>query len=409
MITMPPRHGKSQFLSEYFPAWFVGNFPDKRVILTSYEADFAAQWGRKARFLLETYGHTFPSPIRLSPCSAAASRWDIAGHTGGMQTSGAGGAITGKGGHLIIIDDPIKNSDDAMSDRSREKLMEWYASTLYTRREPGAIVILIQTRWHMDDLAGKLIKQMEAGGDTWTVVDFPAIAETDDVIGRKPGEPLWEDRFPLTELTKIKMTQGSYWWNALYQQHPIPPGGQIFRTEWFKVVEDFPHDCKKCRFWDMAATKDGGDYTVGGLVGLSKEGQIFILDVQRGQLSPYETESMIGNTAGVDGRDVKIRIEKEGGSAGKTLMDQYARKLLLGYDFKGEVPSGSKESRANPLAAAAEAGNVYLVRAPWNRAMLDEFTNFPHGSNDDQVDAISGAFNVLVTTRARPKFRAVSS
>ncbi len=194
MVCMPPRHGKSEFISKYFPAWFLGTFPDKRIILTSYESEYAASWGRKARNLLEEHGRELFG-VRIAGDSSAADRWDIAGRDGGMNTAGAGAAITGKGANVAIIDDPVKNDTDAMSETKRAAVWEWYRATLRTRLEgdPRAI-ILVMTRWHEDDLAGRLLKAQAAATSgpckRWDVLELPALAEPGDPLGRPPGAPL---------------------------------------------------------------------------------------------------------------------------------------------------------------------------------------------------------------------------
>ena len=231
IVTVPPRHGKSEFISKWFPAWFAGMYPNKRVMLASYEADFAAGWGRKARAILEEWGHLFG--VQVDPASRAANRWGILGASGGMQTAGAGGPLTGSGADILVVDDPIKNAEEAYSDTIRAKLWDWWLSTAYSRIEPGGVAIVLHTRWHEDDLIGRLIQEMENGGEAWEVINFPAIAEEHDVLGRKPGESLWPARYDESALERIKNTIGPYWWSSLYQQRPSPLEGGMFKREWF--------------------------------------------------------------------------------------------------------------------------------------------------------------------------------
>ena len=181
IVLMPPRHGKSELISHYVPIWFLENWPNLNIILTSYEADFAASWGRKVRDTIQK--HRNELSVRVSPASSSAARWNTTAG-GGMITAGAGGAITGRGGNLIIVDDPIKNWLEAQSDTTRQRLLEWFYSTLYTRAEPDATIIIIQTRWHESDLAGDLIAKNTG---EWQVIRFPALAETDDPIRQKNG------------------------------------------------------------------------------------------------------------------------------------------------------------------------------------------------------------------------------
>jgi predicted phage terminase large subunit-like protein len=398
MVFLPPRHGKSQLISKYFAAWFIGMFPDKRVILTSYEADFAAQWGRAARDLITEHGATiFPAPVKVSDASSSANRWDITGRQGGMITAGVGGAITGRGGNLIIIDDPVKNAEEAQSPTYREKTWEWYKSTLYTRCEPGGAIILIMTRWHTDDLAGRILQDMDSGGEFWTIIDLPAIAVGDDLLGRTPDEALWPERYDVDALTQIKRTVGSYWWSSLYQQKPFNQEGGLFRRQWFRIQDGFPIDSKKVRYWDMAATDNAGDYTAGCLLAM-RDGICYVINMKRVQQSPFHIEQLIRQTADLDGNGIPVRWEEEGGSSGKMVSDHLIRSVLLGFNAKGIRSTGSKTQRAGPVASMAEAGNIVLVKGPWNEGFLDELEQFPYGAHDDQVDALSGAFAALTSS-----------
>jgi hypothetical protein len=233
-VVMPPRHGKSELCSKSFPAWFVGKYPDYRTILTAYEAAFARDWGRKARDLVESNGHHFGITVRRD--SSAADRWDIDGHTGGMLTAGVGKGITGRGAELLIIDDPVKDAAEANSETFRKRNWDWYTSTAYTRVEPGGGIVVIQTRWHEEDLVGKILTHAKETGEHWDVLHLPALSEGRDVdaLGRELGEPLWPDRYDREALSRIKATQGSYWFCALYQGRPQPAEGGAFKRSWFK-------------------------------------------------------------------------------------------------------------------------------------------------------------------------------
>lgn len=223
MVMMPPRHGKSETTSYYTPAWVIENNHHARVILASYEADFAASWGRKVRNLLENNKHELS--VRIAGDSSAAERW----HTtegGGMFTAGVGGPITGKGGDVLILDDPIKNAEQAYSATYRDKVWDWWGSTFLTRREPGASVIMVLTRWHDDDIAGRVLKE---NGDDWDVLRFPAIAEGADELGRQAGDALWPGRYNAERLASMRRQVGNYVWGALYQQTPPNlEGGAVY-------------------------------------------------------------------------------------------------------------------------------------------------------------------------------------
>jgi len=235
IIDMPPRHGKSEFISKYFPAWFIGTNPSKRVILTSYEATFAASFGAAARDLLKEHGPD-QFGVRVRSDSSAAKWWRTQAG-GGMTTSGVGGPITGKGADLLIVDDAIKNAQEALSGRHRQKVWDWFASTALTRLEPGGKVIIVMTRWHEDDLVGRLLKRQE-GFDhhRMEVVSLPAIAGENDALGRKEGEALWPERYSEKDLAAKKLTVGDYWWSAVYQQKPRNPEGAEWPDEYFEGI-----------------------------------------------------------------------------------------------------------------------------------------------------------------------------
>ena len=390
LITMPPRHGKSVLTSQYFPAWYLGINPDHRVILSSYEADFASSWGRKCRDVLEQHGDRFGVSVRSD--SSAADRWDIAGHPGGMNTAGAGGAITGRGANLFVIDDPVKNAEEAASPTYRAKTWEWYTSTAYTRLEPDASIVLIQTRWHMDDLAGRILEQAKQGGEKWTVLNMPALDAE--------GNALWPERFNAERLAQIRRTIGERWFAALYQQNPIPMEGNMFKREWFAIVDAAPADLRNVRYWDLAGTeaKPGKDpdWTVGILMGKTDEGTFYVSDMRRARSTPAGVQSLVRQTADMDGRGVDVWMEQEPGSSGLNTIDYYTRQVLPGYRFRGDRVTGDKVTRAGPFSSQAEAGNVKLVRGPWNKDLLEEVELFPHGSHDDIIDSLSGAFSKLV-------------
>lgn len=388
IVTMPPRHGKSELCSKYLPPWYLGTHPDHRVILASYEASFAAEWGRKARTVLEEHGPRFFG-IRVAKSPSAADHWNVAGHAGGMQTAGVMGPITGKGANLLIIDDPIKNAEEAASETMRAKAWEWWRSTAYTRLEPAGAAIVIQTRWHQEDLAGKLLADMEAGGEPWRVVNMPAISAD--------GAPLWPERYPLDALQTIQRTLGSYQWSALYQQRPTPPEGGTFQRQWFPIVPAIPPGARRAvRYWDKAGTEGGGDYSAGCLMAVH-EGIYYVINMTRGQWSALKRETAIECCAERDRQQfpgIQIWVEQEPGSSGVESAAATIRRLA-GHAVRADRVTGDKELRAGPFAAQCEAGNVRLVAGPWNAAYLDELCMFPHGSHDDQVDASSGAFNKL--------------
>lgn len=378
--------------SKYLPAWFLGTFPDKRVILASYEAEFAASWGAKAKEVLREHGGLFG--VGISTDSSAKAHWDIAGRRGGMQTAGVGGPITGKGADLLIIDDPIKNNEDAASQTIRDKNWEWWLSTSYTRLEPDAAVIVIQTRWHEDDLTGRMLSHEESSGDPWRKMILPAIGDD--------GAALWPERYSVKDLERIKRNIGSYWWSALYQQRPAPEDGLIFKRHWFGIVPEAPAQVTKAvRYWDKAGTDSGGDYSVGCLIA-ERDGLFYVVDVVRGQWSSMERNKIIQQTAEIDatryGGKMTTWVEQEPGSGGKESAELTIRQLA-GFYVKSERVTGEKTTRWRPLSAQCEGGNVKLVKAKWNATFIDELCIAPNGTHDDQADAASGAFNKLAMKR----------
>ncbi len=400
IVAMPPRHGKSELCSNWLPAWFIGKHPSKRVILSSYGADFAEWWGGKAKESLEKNANLFGVKVRQD--SRAKSHWDIAGDTGGMDTAGVGGPITGKGADLLIIDDPIKNDEEASSEARRESIWDWWLTTALTRLEPNGIAIVIATRWHEDDLTGRILRQAESDSSLpqWRVVKFPAIAEENDELGRKPGEALWPERYGLDALAEHQSIARV--WNSLFQQNPIPDEGTTFKREWLsKFVNSVPAEARRAvRGWDKAGTAGGGDYSAGALIA-EHDGIFYVADVVRGQWSAYDRNKIMRTTTENDDEKFErytVWIEREPSASGKESAELSIRELA-GYDVHEEPATKDKPTRARTFAVQAEAGNVRLVRGPWNLAFINEACSFPNGKHDDQVDAAALAFNKL----AKPK------
>lgn len=410
MVFMPPRHGKSETLSRLFSAYFLYCHPEKWVGINSYAADLAYTFSRAAREGFERAGG------QLRDDAFAVRHWETTSG-GGLWAAGVGGPITGKGFHLGIIDDPLKNAEEAASETIRAKQKDWYGSTFYTRAEPGAAIVVQQTRWHQDDLAGWLLEQETEGEapERWHVVHFEAIKEAEapaypvtcsvEPDPRKEGEALCPERYPLERLRKIAARIGSYFWAALFGQRPRPKEGRFFKWAWFGYLDAAPAVATRIRYWDTAGTEGSGDFTVGVLMAISPAGEFVIEDVVRGQWSPNHKDQEIRAAADRDAarygvRQVTTWLEHEAGIAGSE-RTQATVKALAGHVVHTERVTGSKDSRAEPLASQAEAGNVKLLRAPWNRDFLNELCDFPNGAHDDQVDAASGAFNKLVLQPTR--------
>jgi len=431
IVEMPPRHGKSELCSHYFPAWYLGRFPEHRFVLASYEAEFASSWGRKARDTFEEWAPRFFN-VATDRRSSAADRWNIKAQQrgvsgGGMFTTGVGGALTGRGANVLVVDDPVKNAAQAMSRVQRDNTWNWWTSTARTRVEPGGVIMVIMTRWHEDDLAGRLLAAMgistqgeehplyDPNADRYLRIRFPALAEDHDILGRSPGDALWPDRYPQAELERIKgsVKGGLRVWEALYQQRPSPQEGAMFEREWFPIVDEIPAGTvikKRKRAWDQAASESTDyqdpDFTVGTKIALSHEYDVvngkrvkrpiyWIEDVKRFRKSAAKTEAQIRTTAIEDGRGVRIRLNQDPGSAGKAQVSHFKRNVLNGYTVEAKRETGSKELRADAMSAAAERGDVRLVKGPWIEEWLTEVEQFPFGAHDDQVDSASACIDAL--------------
>jgi predicted phage terminase large subunit-like protein len=415
MISAPPQHGKTFLTSIHFPAYWLGLRPSDPVIMSSYAASLVETSSRQARTILEgtEFRRLFPG-VATRQDSRAVDHWQLADHRGGMLAVGVGGAVTGHGGLLGIIDDPFENWAQAQSETIRNKVWEWWRTTFRTRIWEAGAIVLIQTRWHEDDLAGRLLA--EQGGE-WTVLRLPATAESQeerdtnnaylglptgepDPLGRAAGEPLCPKRFSREALTELRRDVGSMAWAAEYQGTPRPAEGNRIKREWLPVVDPPPQyaPTMRVRYWDKASTEGGGCYTAGVLMARTMAGLYYVEDVVHGQWSAGERDNIMLATAKRDreakGPTVQIWVEQEGGSGGKESAQGTIR-MLAGYPIFAETSTDPKKVRIEPFAAQAEAGNVRLLRAPWNASYINEVTAFPNAAYNDQADGTSGAFNKL--------------
>ena len=525
MIFMPPRHGKSELVTVHYPAYRLKQDPKLNVIVASYNQKLANRFSRKIRLTWEdsmkpetrdgrkddltgmqgikemngiNEGDETPapppslsspssllngsvsnaslSPVSQSPVSTSSSRsrlntvseWETGPNLGGVRAVGVGAGITGYGAKLVIIDDPIRSRSEAESETCRNRTWEWFNDDLYTRLEPDAAMILIQTRWHEDDLAGRLLQEMKNGGEKWEVVSLPAIAENEtgmqwikeigikdindknierpvavpslasssslsnketeetgiqgmkeindstikpvpvpsfsssssllnipDPIGRFPGDALCPDRFPVSELARIRRQLGEYSFAALYQQRPQPLEGGLFKKKWFtQIVDRAPEGLRWFRGYDLAiSTKTSADYTASARCAMDRSGNIYISDVFRARLEYPEQRKYVVDRMRNE-RDTEHGIEKAL-HAQAFVQDLRREPTLARHAIRLVSVTSDKFTRALAWANRAEERKIILVRGPWLNQFLEEVCSFPNSTHDDQVDAVSIAIQMM--------------
>lgn len=409
MLFLPPGAAKSVYASQLFPAWYMG-VKRRNVIGVSYGANLAKQFSGKAQGFLRDMSPA----MGVGLASESVERWK-ASNGSEYLSAGAGGAITGFRADCIIIDDPHKNREEADSLLLRDKIWNGYWSDVDTRLKPDGSIIIIQTRWHEDDLSGRLLS-VEA--QDWDVLSMPALAtKANDPLGRQIGEPLWSDDAYgygaglLKKRESLERAGAIREWEALYQQEPKPREGSLFKVGKIKELEAAPVGGQVVRAWDLAATSQSGsrdpDYTVGVKLLRTPDGAYVVLDVKRFRGGPEEVEAEIVATARLDGRSVKISLPQDPGAAGKSLVF-YLTRALAGYRVESSPETGDKETRAAPVASQVNVGNFSMVRPSnprddWTRPFIAELGGFPSATKDDQVDALSRAFSMVGL--ARPPMR----
>lgn len=409
ILSMPPQEGKSQRTSRRFPLWVLTQNPDTRVAIASYEHGVARRWGRAIRDDIVTHGDKLGLAVRDD--LSAQHEWQLAGHEGGVYAAGIGGALTGRPVDLMVIDDPIKDRAQADSAVFRERAWDWWTDVAATRLAPGAPVVLILTRWHEQDLAGRLLAAED--GHLWRVVNIPAQADHDpgkgqaDPLGREPGEFMVSARGRTREQWEaIKVRSGSRTWASLYQGRPAPAAGDIFLRGWWKeytsprwvVRPDGSHWApgadEVAMSWDMAfKDTDASDYVVGQVwarYGL----EVFLLDQVHDRLSFVDTcKALRALSAKWPQATLKLVEDKANGTA---VINSLSKQVA---GLNPVEPDGSKEARARAVTPFIESGSVWLPApelCPWVAGFIDEHAGFPNGSHDDQVDACTQAINRLL-------------
>ena len=402
LMNVPPGSMKSMLTAVIWPAWEWGpkGLAANRFIGTAHAQALAVRDNMKCRRLIQSpwYQSLWPMPLVDDQNTKTKFENDRTGFREAMAFT----SMTGSRGDRVILDDPI-SADDANSDAELENARLTFTETLPTRinNERSAIVVIMQ-RLSEKDTSGVILDM----GLPYTHLCVPMRFEADrrcvTSLGwqdprQKDGELMFPERFPEAQVRELEITLGSYGAAGQLQQRPAPRGGGMFKQEWFQVIQAAPAKCKWVRAWDLAASEDKDSaWTAGLLMGRSPDGEYIIADVKRIQGAPAAVERLLVNTASQDGRSVKGSIPQDPGQSGKA-QAQYLIKQLAGYSYTASTESGDKETRAQPLAAQAEVGNVKLVEGDWNAAFLDEITTFPVGKWKDQVDAASRAFSELVS------------
>jgi len=396
MIFVPPRHGKSMLSSEYFPAWYLGNNPTKQIISATYAEDLATDWGRKVRNQLQEddWGLLFPECM-LSADSQSSVKFTTT--KGGMYfAAGVGGPLTGRGADVLLIDDPVKNREDADSTLEREKKKQWYTSTARTRLMPGGSIVVIQTRWHPDDLAGWLLKEHKH--ENWTVIDLPAVDHETE------SEPLWPEAFPISELNNIRLSVGPRDWSALYMQRPTAGVGGEFKRSWLRYYRNPPPLDKTNNYIlvDPANEKrKKSDFTAIWVVGAGADHNIYVRKLIRDRLSLTERTELLFKLHRSFGRP-RVGYEKIGMQS--DIEHIYSRMEDTNYRF-GIVELGTnqlkKSDRIKTLVPLFQDGRIFLPEHQYytttagravemvNEFIEEEYAAFPALSHDDMLDALA--------------------
>ena len=405
-ISMPPRHSKSETMTKKYPAWVIGNNTDFEIIIASYSMDLARDFGKIAR---DTYREHSKSGTGIFNTvidrdKSAGDNWGILEHRGAVVSTGVGGSATGKGAHIAIIDDPFKNREDANSRLQRDKVWAWYQSTIRTRLAPGGGIIIIQTRWHEDDLVGRIVKEMENGtGETFESIVLPAIAEENDVLGRKVGEPLWQERYGISELENIKKAIGSREFSALYQQKPQVEDGGLFKRQYFKyfdVKNDFIiadnknvniKDCFYFQTIDTAmSTHKNNDFTAIATFICDREWNLYLVDLMLERLEVPDQWNVIKQYR----HKYNLRFQAiESKSSGIGIMQQAKREGMPLKELKADT---DKMTRALNISVMFENGKVFFNKKLEKLLELEEqLLKFPNAVHDDAVDVCSYAGIVI--------------
>lgn len=392
MVSMPPRHGKSMLIDIFLPLWWLAKHPKDQIILAGYGETFARSWGAKVRDLV--IEHSEKLNLQLNRDKTAADEWAVTAG-GGLFTVGVGGGVTGRGANLLIVDDPIKNDEEANSKAYRDSMWDWWQATVSTRLEPGGCVVVVATRWHQDDLLGRI---EENNDGSWEILKIPAIAEKNDVLGRAEGEALWPERFyDDPDYSKKKSGMSPYWWSALYQQRPSPEGGGKLLRDWWRFYVTAPDKFDQViQSWDLALKdKKTSDFSVGQVWG-RKGASLYLLAQARGHYSMADVVKHMKHFQAAYGAVLKLVEDTAMGPILKQTMQ---------HEVSGIVPVSviktSKMSRVENAIPYLMGGNIYLpenesgTKQKWVWDFIEECAAFDKGTHDDQVDAFAHAIGFL--------------
>jgi len=384
MLLLPPRHGKSELASRRFPAWYLGQFPDRQFLSFSATSEFAADFGRDVRNIMASEDYAVLFPTRLAEDSQAKGRWHTTDN-GIYYAVGVGGSVMGKGAHIALIDDPFASMQDAYSEATRERVWHWYTGTVYNRLMPGGAIIVINHRMHEDDLCGRLLEAEKAGGDRWEVVSMPAIDAQ--------GGALWSESYPIEALRRIQVVTLPHDWSALYMQNPTPDEGTFFKRDWFaRRYTTAPALQRIYITCDYAVLEGRGDWTCFTVFAVDEKDDVFVLDVRRMQTTADVWVETLLDLVTIHKPMMIIEPRDQINNAMGPIIAKRMneRQVYCHREQITESGRGKKDVRARSIQARAAMGKVVLPQqAPWLADFEAELFSFPSGRHDDMVDTLA--------------------
>jgi len=397
MLLVPPRHGKSELASKRFPAWYLGRQPGKQFLSVSANSELASDFGREVRNIIGSPEYQAVFDTSLAQDSQAKGKWHTS--AGGIYYAvGIDGGVLGRGGDVILIDDPYATMKDAQSEVTRKNVWDWYTGTAYNRLMPGGAIVVINHRMHEDDLSGRLLAQQAAGGDKWEVIQLPAISDR--------GTALWPDSYPVETLERIRRNTIPRFWSALYQQNPTPDDGDYFKGDWLKSFTTMPPKETLAIYGasDYAVTAEGGDFTVHVVVGVDPDGHMYLLDLWRKQTSSDEWIEAFCSLV----KEWKPHEWAEEQGQIRSGVGPFIEKMQRerqAWVYRRDFPTrGDKAVRAQSIRGRMAIDGLYVQQgSPWFADLRSELLSFPAGKHDDQVDALGLVGQLLDTISSGKK------